>query len=822
MQNKYVQLALLQLLMLQRAISRRVLPSGRVLEEYSESFFAKLDYDASFRMRNLKRLDAEYDAFTPQTGATANHSAEITIYGNITFSSILTVSDSSIIFTIAEHPHALIKYQMDCPENISTHIHPLLRDAWYGYEAHRTELAPEVFFVSPPALPCPHKSGKCGFDMAQKRYDQCASTGGVVRYMIMARGHGINLFDLRKSKHANRMGALNLQSAFVIGARLMHKLSILHTESMIIHGDIHPGNILVQEVGARTAYGLRFVDFGSAQRINIGEKLPETPIYPSSRWFHRACTQWQIRGYAWSRRDDIMKALYTIFQLMHPRSTYVIYESHLQGLGIRALVNWKEAQPMYKTPDFDPIAASLLPEYAQAQLYELMNRLLVVARSMNINGPLPYTEIMNLLSDCFLVTRTAREGILIDATLRHRTQRHVLEISQVSGRVVEAFNAEFIIGLDKDARNRYSAQVELDRLNEKFTPNVNSVIMENTPLGYLMLGELVHTGLLSLIYEIEGHPNLLIKYGAYCTGIDNQLPPLLRDAWYGEKAHALGIGPKILFVSPPSLLYEERIGKCGFTLPDNDYGLCRQRYGSLRYMIMERIDAMTLRDYRGEIGKRTDGALPFVNSMIIGYFVISLVEKLHTEARILHNNIQLANIIIRFTNVSTGEFDFKLIDFGSAEKIPDGQFPETQTYSRGDCEHETSTQWQIDGYEWTQRDDVLKAIQAIAQLMHPFHYLAMEEQLGLNGYDYLRKWKTEGNWFIPDPSMDPIAGLEISAKAKNHIYGLLERILILGRGMQINKAIPYDEIKHLMSECVKIVRYPSYMDSKTTNVPSSI
>ena len=401
-------------------------------------------------------------------------------------------------------------------------------------------------------------------------------------------------------------------------------------------------------------------------------------------------------------------------------------------------------------------------------------------------------------------------GLTVHVTASNPSRRHVISIQEGSGRVVEAYNADFIIGLRKDARERYSNQVEQDRENDRFTPNVlNSMrFTEHTILGETRLGALIYSGRTSSVYQIRGHPDLLIKYEAHCSEMDTKLHPMLSEFWYGNETHSHGLGPRMLFVSPPSLLCESKDGKCDFTISDKSYSDCKNKQGTLRYLIMERVAGMSVHEYRGTVKRH--GALPFHHALIIGYQMIALIEKLHTEAKLVHGDLHSANIMIRFTNTSTGSFELLLIDLGYSFKIPDGKYSEEPEVSRVGFIHELRTLWQMDGYESSQRDDVLKIIQSIAHIMHPYTYLNMEQDIRKRGIGELRKWKQTGNWFIPDSAgMDPLNYVAISYEAKHNIRSFLEEILKIGREMKINEPVPYARIKSLLVQCFNELTKPS-------------
>ena len=117
--------------------------------------------------------------------------------------------------------------------------------------------------------------------------------------------------------------------------------------------------------------------------------------------------------------------------------------------------------------------------------------------------------------------------------------------------------------------------------------------------------------------------------------------------------------------------------------------------------------------------------------------------------------------------------------------------------------------WELDGFASAPRDDVARVVQAIAQLMHPWNYIKVEQYLGNNGLESLLEYKQRGDWFslpvIPGISDD---GFDVLATVPPEIRGMirkeLEKILLLVRGMnEVNYLPPYEEI---LSSFQKIFR----------------
>jgi serine/threonine protein kinase len=356
--------------------------TGRVSEIYNADFFEKLDHETSLRLQDQLKVDAEKIEFQPRI----NDMTEVTEIGTVQLGDVVHRGHSTTIFKIVGDDTKLIKYQVHS-EQISSTLHPLLADAWYMNEAHEAGVGPRVLAVSPPSLLCEKQQGKCKFRMTPKEYQICTQRQCTVRYMIMERVGGINLYQLKIQRK------LEMTYIFRIGVNLISKLWKLHTEALVVHGDVHSGNVmLVQQPDGR--YTIRLVDFGRAFRYrqNITTQRVNKPGF----WFHYLLTSWQMRGYAWAARDDIARAIQIIAQLMNPVEEYGNYEKGFEKSGIVTMLVWKEQQDWFSMPNFDPIEN--LPginEETKAKIRDCLDGILHIVRNLGINDPIPYDDIMD-------------------------------------------------------------------------------------------------------------------------------------------------------------------------------------------------------------------------------------------------------------------------------------------------------------------------------------------------------------------------------------------------------------------------------------------
>jgi|LauGreDrversion4_2_1035121.scaffolds.fasta_scaffold19043_3 serine/threonine protein kinase len=405
--------------------------------------------------------------------------------------------------------------------------------------------------------------------------------------------------------------------------------------------------------------------------------------------------------------------------------------------------------------------------------------------------------------------------LLVNSTSSDSPARRVNGTQKPSGRLIEVFNDAFRSSLDSDAAMRLAAQVDDDVTNDPFTPLVSSLMTENTPFGLINLGARIHRGIISSVFEITEFPNLIIKYQVHCSELNLNVHPLLRDAWYMQGANACGISPAVRFVSPPSMLCSERSGKCDFNMASAAWFDCYHNQAALRYMILDKVDGKSLHHFRMVRYKSTNGAMRLSDVMVIGVQLMRVLRQLHEEAKIMHGDIHSPNIMI-WMNETSGVFRLDLIDFGLSSNVSNITFPATPVWPLGHWLHQFFTQWQMAGFAWSPRDDVMKGIQTIAHLMHPYEYFAMEREIAERGYRALDSWKLNGNWFVTE-RFDPVRSLQLPDELRGRIYALLNHILRLGRSMEINQRPPYEALIAAMSECHQLAS----ITTTTTTLPES-
>lgn len=375
-------------------------------------------------------------------------------------------------------------------------------------------------------------------------------------------------------------------------------------------------------------------------------------------------------------------------------------------------------------------------------------------------------------------------------------------IEPETGRVV--IDPGSILDSDPKMRARAIAQLAEDEINREWTPNIGNgdLWIQHTSLGVLTLGNKLHTGATSTVFDIQEYPNWIIKYESDCNS-GNSSHPLIRDFVFTNKVNSIGLhSPRAHFLSPPSLLCQIKDGKCGFRMPDADYEACRIHNRTLRYMILDRAPGMSLHEFRSKMTWQNRGIIGLRNAVSLGAKLIDMLQQLHLKAQVVHGDIHAPNIMISHDPV-TKATNLGLIDFGlSFDYEP---MPESPIRPPGVRYHRLHTIWQMAGFAWSARDDILKAVQTIAQIMHPFEYLKYEQDIADAGPMAMVEWKINGNWFLTK-FFDPVSivvGLSIHTRIA--IHRLLGEVLLIARAIRINDAIPYTAIKTNLIEIARLV-----------------
>ena len=352
--------------------------------------------------------------------------------------------------------------------------------------------------------------------------------------------------------------------------------------------------------------------------------------------------------------------------------------------------------------------------------------------------------------------------------------------------------------LSEDFIRRLVAQESEDTHYKSSAPDLNQTKILWPSHGMLNLSAAVYRGYESVIFRVEGSDELLVKFQADCDEIGRFVNPLLNDYWFGKQA--VGTGPGVFFLSAPSPMYQSVITSY-FTMKSDDLETCVKQGGSVRFMVLAVIpDAMDLRYLREQFPSH---AVPFARAMEIGIKLIRELRRLHLTAKVVHGDIHLGNILY------DSRRNLHIIDFGRS-RSNEFRFSNEPLHKYGRWYHQGFSHWQIEGFEWSMRDDVFNAIRSIAIMINRDEYLMFEQRLasqwGLmewkkNGFIFTLP-KTEIERLVSPLVVDPISSLPVSESRRKEIRNALQRVLDSVRSLQdINQVPFYDNIIRDLESC---------------------
>lgn len=209
----------------------------------------------------------------------------------------------STLFEEASNSLGLFKYQVNC-DNLND-IHPLVREAvMFGKIAH-LGISLKLKFLSGAIKFERPLSIKTDFAMRPDHLERClAHPRSSVRFVYMERG-AETLLEMAKR------GGVTLGVALKLTLELLEVLDTLHQQAGIVHGDIHPANVVLDHSGK-----VKLIDFGKAFfRADFALFNPEIIHAPPTRP-HPYETPFTLTGARLGFRDDLFNALHILATLM--------------------------------------------------------------------------------------------------------------------------------------------------------------------------------------------------------------------------------------------------------------------------------------------------------------------------------------------------------------------------------------------------------------------------------------------------------------------------------------------------------------------------
>ncbi len=195
-------------------------------------------------------------------------------------------------------PELVIKYEAHC-RHPEWEIHPLIRDFSIQAMLENTNVSPNVVYLSPSvALPISvtRKTSFTSLQEEDSRRNCIRRPGSGVRFMVMERMQ-TDMWTLGMIRSRPLYTVMKMLREMLVGIAKLHALGI-------VHGDIHPGNVMLTRNGE-----VRFIDFADAffeSEFQFKDDKSHTPF----SYIHCFFSEWRLEGFRYSFRDDVFNAVF--------------------------------------------------------------------------------------------------------------------------------------------------------------------------------------------------------------------------------------------------------------------------------------------------------------------------------------------------------------------------------------------------------------------------------------------------------------------------------------------------------------------------------
>lgn len=269
------------------------------------------------------------------------------------------------------------------------------------------------------------------------------------------------------------------------------------------------------------------------------------------------------------------------------------------------------------------------------------------------------------------------------------------------------------------------------------------------------LGRLLGKSINSAVYQVlvpGAEEVYAVKYYAFCETSEDSIA---RETTVLNKLNELepDVAPEHFYSSEAGrLLPTAGKGKLSYELPK-----CSSDEGTyIRYMVMERVSSTLyhMLSYHGRI------PIPLAAAMTLQ--VIRLIKAIH-QLDVVHGDIHLCNVAIRKKRTK----QLVLIDFGLARY---GELLDPSAYATPNIDrplwcHGFISAWESLGWQSSFRDDIYRAIQMMAILVHGQQYYEQMEaicnQWAKQGHkQHYLELKSESNFFDTEFRVPTEGGVE--------------------------------------------------------------
>jgi hypothetical protein len=293
----------------------------------------------------------------------------------------------------------------------------------------------------------------------------------------------------------------------------------------------------------------------------------------------------------------------------------------------------------------------------------------------------------------------------------------------------------------------------------------------------LQLGDELFASPTTAVFEVVSPPDLVVKYQISYSGDD--LFKMIRDAFFADFFSSKQISVGAIYVSPGVALGNQRSRKTPFP-PSGDTDS-----NTVRFLVTQDAGSSLYQWVKAQDAQR----LPVNVSVRIVLDLLDMLREMHSSG-VVHGDIHPGNVMMNSPNggnIRLIDFERTLLHHELVVKKSNRRFA-----------HCLMSPWEMEGWAYSYRDDVFRALIVAAYLIGGTEWLSHCRAMEQNGDNpSMHEWMKQGSIFdIPN---------KFSLTVSDQVRSQLEDALQIAREPYHPLAIPrYDEISRTLNTILTV------------------